>query len=54
MAQGLSESMDPMNPINLSRLSCLPRETDLVHFTGVAKAYGVKWDLPRGMKKNIL
>ena len=31
---------------DLPRLSCLPRETDLVHFTGVAKAYGVECDLP--------
>jgi hypothetical protein len=44
-----TNSTDPVNEINLSRL---PRETDLVHFTGVGDAYGVKCDPPCGVWKD--
>ena len=48
-----------INQINLSRLPCLPRETVLLFHWGnavygacpVAKAYGVKCDLPCGLWK---
>jgi hypothetical protein len=38
--------INDLNVLNQTILSRLPRETNLVHFTGVAKEYGVRCDPP--------